>query len=161
MKYRVLMMTALLATPAAADIYKCKDAEGRISYQNMPCAGATLGRVKEAPPVSLEAQKQAQENLQRLQEINRQHDIEREKAWQKEQEEARRIAEAEERARQQAERERLEQERRERYYWYPWLPRWPWFNRPPPPHHPPHSGAPHRPREQKCRPLPDGGTRCD
>lgn len=161
MKLWVLMAAALLAMPAAADIYKCKDAEGRISYQNMPCTGTMLGKVKPAPAVSADEQQRAQERLQRMQEANRQHDIEREKEWQKQQEEARRLAEEEERARQQAERERLEQERRSRYYWYPWLPRWPWFNRPPQPLRHPHSGGNHQHKTQSCRPAPGGGTSCN
>ena len=148
MKRWMLLSATCLAFHAEAEIYKCKDAEGKIIYQEMPCKTLMLGKIQEAPKVSEEDRKRAQENLDRMLEMSRKRDIEREQAWQKEQ--ARRLAE-EEQARQQAERERLarlEQENRERNFWYPWLPRIPWFNqnRPktgqtPGPHHDPHEGG--------------------
>lgn len=165
----IAMSALLLALPAAAEIYKCRDAQGRISYQGTPCAVTTLGTVKAPPPVSEEAQQRAQERLQRMQEAIRARDVAREKEWQQRQEEARRQAEEEARARQQAERERLEQERRARYYWYPWLPRWPWWGAKPahPPHqhppsrHPPHAGGEPPPGKRNCTTNLAGVTTCE
>ena len=44
----ILVFTALLAvsTSASADMFKCKDAAGKISYQESPCAGATVAKLK-------------------------------------------------------------------------------------------------------------------
>jgi hypothetical protein len=166
MKRWIMLTAALLAFQAEAEIYKCSDAEGKITYQGAPCQSRTVGKVKEAPAVPEEDRKLAQGRLDRMIEMNRQRDIVREQEWQKQQEEARRIAEEEERARQQAERERLarlEQERRERYYWYPWLPRWPWWgSRPPqPPRHATHSGEQTPRKPPDCRPGSGDRSRCD
>ena len=44
----ILVFTALLAvsTSASADMFKCKDAAGKISYQETPCAGVTVAKLK-------------------------------------------------------------------------------------------------------------------
>ena len=44
---RVLLLTLLVSCGAAnADMYKCKDAAGKIAYQESPCAGATVAKLK-------------------------------------------------------------------------------------------------------------------
>ena len=144
MRRWVMLSAVVLTFQAQAEIYKCKDAEGKISYQGTPCPTGMVGTIKPPPAVSEENRKHAHERLERMNEKNRQSDITREQEWQKQQEQARRLAEQQERERQQAERERLEQEQRERYYWYPWFPRFPWFTPKPPPRpqpHPPAGGA--------------------
>ena len=44
----ILVFTALLAvsTAASADMFKCKDGDGKIAYQESPCAGATVAKLK-------------------------------------------------------------------------------------------------------------------
>ena len=120
MKYCLLLLTALAAMPAAADIYKCREADGSIVYQGTPCTGTELGKVQEPPPVSAEEQRQAQERLRQMQDASRQLDLLRAQERQQELEAARLRAEAE--------RARLELERSEQYYWYPWLQRYPAYH---------------------------------
>ncbi len=146
MKRWIVLSAACLAFQAKADIYKCKDAEGKVIYQGMPCTTGMVGKIKEAPKLSEEDRKLAQEKLDRMIEMNRERAIAREQAWQKQQEQARRLAEQEELAQRQAERERLEQENRERYFWSPWRHRMPWFNQnrlKPEPHRDPQAGRHH------------------
>ena len=44
----ILVFKAFLAvsTTASADTFKCKDADGKIAYQESPCAGATVAKLK-------------------------------------------------------------------------------------------------------------------
>lgn len=57
-----LLMT--LSLPAHAEIFKCKDASGKINYQSLPCSSATTTqgviKVKELDP---QADKKAEEKL--------------------------------------------------------------------------------------------------
>ena len=127
MKRWCVLSAALLALQAEADIYKCSDAEGNITYQTAPCQTRTLGTVKEPPPVSEQERQRAQEQLDRMVEESRQHDVARERERKALEEQQRLLAEQE--AREQAERERrarLEQLEREQYYWDPWRMGYPW-----------------------------------
>ena len=44
----ILLFTALLAvsTGARADMFKCKDTDGKIAYQDAPCATTTVAKLK-------------------------------------------------------------------------------------------------------------------
>lgn len=164
MKRWIVLVAVCVASPVQADIYKCKDAEGHILYQEKPCPAVTMGKIQEAPSVSEEDRKRAQENLDRLIETNRKQAAAREQAWQQEQ--ALRLAEQEQQDRQQAEKERLARLEQERYFWSPWFPWRPWFhqnrfnqNR----HHPtPTPGTqpdPQRQGSHQDRPASDGRRR--
>jgi hypothetical protein len=42
----LLALGLTLSTGAQADLYKCKDTAGKIAYQDAPCAGATVAKLK-------------------------------------------------------------------------------------------------------------------
>ena len=152
-------MLLMLACPVSAEIYKCRDAEGKVIYQGTPCAQTTLGRVQPPPPVSEQDRQRAREDLERLQRANREFAAEREKEWQR-QEEARLRAEEQERLRQQAERERLEAEARTPLYWYPWHQHYPAYHGHPRPGH--GKGETVRQKQEgiHCIPTYVGGRSC-
>lgn len=45
MKTLATFAAFLITLPAAADLYKCKDAEGKTTYSEMPCKGASMTRI--------------------------------------------------------------------------------------------------------------------
>lgn len=123
MKRWIMFSAVFLASQAEAEIYKCRDAKGNITYQGTPCPNGMVGKIEPAPPVLEGNRQRAQERMDRIIEMSRQQDIAREQARQQKEEQARQIAEQEERDRQQAEQEeqaRLEQEYRERHFLNLW-----------------------------------------
>lgn len=52
--------TIFFALQAHADIFKCKDGKGKITYQETPCSTTTVGKMGYVPDMSLEDQARAQ-----------------------------------------------------------------------------------------------------
>lgn len=46
LKGLAIISLMVLATSAQAEVYKCRNAEGRLQYQSIPCEGSTSERVK-------------------------------------------------------------------------------------------------------------------
>jgi hypothetical protein len=132
MKRWIIFSAVFLAFQAEAEIYKCRDAKGNITYQGTPCPNGMVGKIEPAPPVLEGNRQRAQERMDRIIEMSRQQDIAREQTRRQKEEQARQIAEQEERDRQQSEQAeqeeqaRLEQEYRERHFLNLWPQRFPW-----------------------------------
>ena len=92
----------LLALPAAAEVYKCKDANQVLVYQDTPCTGKPVGKLAPLPPRSQTDQLQAKERLDRLLEENRYYDRKRREEAQLKADELRRQEAREERERELA-----------------------------------------------------------
>ncbi|HYN53465.1 MAG TPA: hypothetical protein VES38_02020 [Methylotenera sp.] len=63
---------------AHAEIFKCKNDKGTISYQGTPCSIKTLGKLNKVPDAPIEEQIRAQERTDNIVEANRQKDAARE-----------------------------------------------------------------------------------
>lgn len=46
MKHLLMLSAMFLAFQAQAEIYKCKDGDGKISYQGTPCVNGMIGKLK-------------------------------------------------------------------------------------------------------------------
>lgn len=117
-RHWILLLALCFTAQAKAEIYKCKDVQGNIIYQQTPCPNGMIGKIEPPPPVPETDRQRAQERMERMIETSRQQDIAREQVRQKQAEQARLLAEQEE-ARLEAEREaqlRLEQEYRETHF---------------------------------------------
>ena len=64
----IALLTALLALPANAEIYKCRQANGKTEISNSPCpAGSGTVTVRPDDTVSEENRRQAERNVERMQ----------------------------------------------------------------------------------------------
>lgn len=72
MKYLWIVLTSLLSFRANAEIFVCKDAVGRITYQDNPCLTTTVGKLKNIPDAPLEEQILARNRINKASEIYRQ-----------------------------------------------------------------------------------------
>ncbi|WP_374276982.1 DUF4124 domain-containing protein [Azonexus sp.] len=78
MKFRLLLLAAVAALwhgAAAADVYKCRSADGRIEISNSPCAGGS--RTLTARPeerVSEEERQRAEQDVERMRDYVRQRE---------------------------------------------------------------------------------------
>ena len=73
---KLLVALLLLGAPlaAAAEIYKCKDSQQKLVYQDSPCATKPVGKLAPLPPLSQADEARAKERLDRLLEENRYYD---------------------------------------------------------------------------------------
>lgn len=72
---QLLMISAIFLTfQAQAEIFKCKNDNGKITYQGTPCLTGTVGKVNKAPDVPIEEQTRAQSRLNNMKEMDRQHE---------------------------------------------------------------------------------------
>lgn len=100
---RLIILSAIIFTcQAQAEIYKCKDDYGIISYQDTPCTKGMMGKLNKAQEASEEDQIRARNQLNRMNEHSRKVDAIRELEWKQRQEEIKRAEERETFARQQA-----------------------------------------------------------
>lgn len=102
MKRLIILPVLLLACQAQADIYKCKDEHGAISYQGTPCPNGMIDKLNKAPEASEENQTRARNELNRMNEQSHKVDVAREAEWKQRQDEMKRAEEREALARQQA-----------------------------------------------------------
>ena len=64
----IALLTALLALPANAEIYKCRQANGKIEISNSPCSGGSnTVTVRPDDTVSEENRAQAEQSVERMQ----------------------------------------------------------------------------------------------
>ena len=73
---RNLVVVLLLGIPlvASAEIYKCKDSNQKLVYQDTPCTTKPVGKLAPLPPLSQADELRAKERLDRLLEENRYYD---------------------------------------------------------------------------------------
>ncbi len=103
MKQLLMVSAIFLAFQAQAETFKCKNDNGKITYQGTPCLTATVGKIKKAPDVPVEEQVRAQDRLNNTIEMNRQKEAAEEVERQQQEENAKRIAQQKELERQQRE----------------------------------------------------------
>lgn len=70
----LLLLALLLPLGAQADIYKCKDSQQKLVYQDTPCAIKSVGKIAPVAPLSQADELRAKERLDRLLEQNRYSD---------------------------------------------------------------------------------------
>ena len=101
---RNLVVVLLLGIPlvASAEIYKCKDSNQKLVYQDTPCMTKPVGKLAPLPPVSQADELRATERLDRLLEENRYYDRKRREEAQLKAEELRRQEAREDRERELA-----------------------------------------------------------
>lgn len=75
---RLLIMSAMFLTfQAHAEIFKCKDVNGKITYQGTPCLTGAGSKINKVPEVPIEEQKRAQSRLDNTIQTNRQYEAAR------------------------------------------------------------------------------------
>lgn len=75
---RLLIVSAMFLTfQAHAEIFKCKDVNGKISYQGTPCLIGTASKIKKPPEIPVEEQIRANTKLNNTKEMNRQYEASR------------------------------------------------------------------------------------
>jgi hypothetical protein len=75
---RLLIMSAMFLTfQAHAEIFKCKDVNGNITYQGTPCLTGAGSKISKAPEVPIEEQIQAHTEANKTIEMDRQHEAAR------------------------------------------------------------------------------------
>jgi hypothetical protein len=67
----ILIMFAVIALPARADIFVCQDDKNRTIYQDEPCANQTIRTIKNVPAPTPEEQALAQERIDQINESYR------------------------------------------------------------------------------------------
>jgi hypothetical protein len=90
---RSFVFAMLLGIPllASAEVYKCKDHNQKLVYQDSPCTTKTVGKLAPPPPVSQADELRAKERLDRLLDENRYYDRKRREEAQLKAEELRRL----------------------------------------------------------------------
>lgn len=78
MKQLLMLAAIFLAFQAHAEIYKCKNDKGQLTYQQTTCQAATVGKINKVPDVPIEEQIRAQERTSNIVEANRQKEVARE-----------------------------------------------------------------------------------
>jgi hypothetical protein len=63
-----LIWTLFFVVPAQADIFKCKNGKGKITYQQSPCSDTTVGTVAREQDADLEDQIRAQMRVEQMKE---------------------------------------------------------------------------------------------
>jgi len=71
MKQLLMLAAIFLAFQAHAEIYKCKNDKGQITYQQTTCQAATVGKINKVPDVPIEEQMRAQNRTNSIIESNR------------------------------------------------------------------------------------------
>lgn len=95
MKSMIVALLLGLPLMAAADIYKCKDSQQKLVYQDTPCASKPIGKLAPLPPLSEADEQRAKERLSRMLEDNRYYDQKRREEARLQAEELRRLEERE------------------------------------------------------------------
>lgn len=72
MKLLILLNVLFFATSAHSEIYKCKDSNKNISYQQSPCVTSTVGTVRKAADVTEEDRMRAQGRIDAVNEREKQ-----------------------------------------------------------------------------------------
>lgn len=70
-KWLFLLLTIFLALPAQADIFKCKNGKGKITYQQSPCPDTMVGKVAPEQDAYLEDQIRAQNRTEQMKKMVR------------------------------------------------------------------------------------------
>ena len=72
---QLLMISAIFLTfQAQAEIFKCKNDNGKITYQGTPCLSGTVGKIDKAPDVPIEVSIRVQARLNNIKEQDRQNE---------------------------------------------------------------------------------------
>ncbi|WP_047539565.1 DUF4124 domain-containing protein [Methylotenera versatilis] len=79
MKNLIFLFGMLIALQVNAEIFKCKDANNKISYQNNPCSTTTVGKVRKDADVSEEDRLKAQGRVDAVFERERQKNADEER----------------------------------------------------------------------------------
>ena len=94
MRQLLMIFAIFFAFQAHAEIFKCKNDNGKITYQGTPCVSRTVGKINKASDVPIGEQIRAKDNINSIIETNRQHDeaieLERQHEEQQREENARR-----------------------------------------------------------------------
>ncbi|MES2499910.1 MAG: hypothetical protein V4570_05205 [Pseudomonadota bacterium] len=72
MKLLLMIFTLSLSFQAFAEIFVCKDAKNKITYQDEPCSDETVRMLKNVPDAPIEDQILAQERIKRANELSMQ-----------------------------------------------------------------------------------------
>ncbi|MES2637674.1 MAG: hypothetical protein V4605_10130, partial [Pseudomonadota bacterium] len=72
MKLLLMIFTLSLSFQAFAEIFVCKDAKNKITYQDEPCLDETVRTLKNVPDAPIEDQILAQERIKRANELSMQ-----------------------------------------------------------------------------------------
>lgn len=72
MKWLLMISAIFLAFQAQAEIFKCKNDNGKITYQGTPCLSGTAGKIDKPPEVPIDEQSRAQSRLDNIKEQDRQ-----------------------------------------------------------------------------------------
>jgi len=74
-KWLFLLLTICFALPAQADIFKCKDGKGKITYQQSPCPHTMAGKVAPQQDPYLADQISAQNRAEQMKRMVRQNEV--------------------------------------------------------------------------------------
>lgn len=88
MKCLLIISAMFLTFQAHAEIFKCKEVNGKISYQGTPCLTGTASKINKPPEVPIDEQIRANTKLNNTKEMNRQHEAARKLEHQQQEESA-------------------------------------------------------------------------
>jgi Domain of unknown function (DUF4124) len=72
--FTIMLFAAFISSQAYAEVFKCKDAKNKITYQSSPCLTSTVGKVRKDADIPEADRLRAQERIDGVFERERQRD---------------------------------------------------------------------------------------